>query len=81
MWASMPIPLSYAWAEGFPGFQGMNLEPFSPVGPSRISEEVNTVGRTHGEEDPPSIFRTGNATVARLLVRAMIPDALPGSTL
>ena len=74
-------PALYAWAEGYPGFQGMNLEPFSPVGPL-----THIGGGQHGRENewgggPTIDLPDGNATVARLLVRAMIPDALPGSTL
>ncbi len=74
-------PALYAWAEGYPGFQGMNLEPFSPVGPL-----AHIGGGQHGRENewgggPTIDLPDGNATLARLLVRAMIPDALPGSTL
>ena len=74
-------PALYAWAEGYPGFQGMKLEPFSPVGPL-----MHIGGGQHGRENewgggPTIDLPDGNATVARLLVRAMIPDALPGSTL
>ena len=74
-------PALYGWAQGYPGFQGMNLEPLPPVGPlSHIG------GGQHGRESewnpgPDLYFPDGNATVARLLVRAMIPDALPGSSL
>ena len=74
-------PALYAWAERYPGFQGMNLEPFSPVGPLTAHR-----GGQHGREaewdgGPTIDLPDGNATLARLLVRAMIPDALPGSTL
>ena len=74
-------PALYAWAQGYPGFQGMNLEPLSPVGPL-----AHIGGGQHGRENefderPDIYFPDGNATVARLLVRAMIPDALPGTTL
>ena len=74
-------PALYAWAQGYPGFSGMNLEPLPPVGPlSHLG------GGQHGRESewnhgPDLYFPDGNATVARLLVRAMIPDALPGSSL
>lgn len=74
-------PALYGWVQGYPGFQGMNLEPLPRVGPlSHIG------GGQHGRESEwnhgDDIFLPdGNATVARLLVRAMIPDALPGSTL
>ncbi len=74
-------PALYGWAQGYPGFQGMNLEPFSRVGPL-----AHIGGGQHGLESewnhgPNLYFPDGNATVARLLVRAVIPDALPGTTL
>ena len=74
-------PALYGWAQGYPGFQGMNLAPLSPVGPL-----AHIGGGQHGRENewderPDIHFPDGNATLARLLVRAMIPDALPGTTL
>ena len=74
-------PALYAWAQGYPGFQGMNLEP-NP----RVSPLTHLGGGQHGLESewnkgPDLYFPDGNATVARLLVRAMIPDALPGNSL
>lgn len=74
-------PALYAWAEGYPGFQGMDLEPFSPVGPL-----LHIGGGQHGRETatgggPYIELPDGNATIARLLVRRMIPEALPGSTM
>ena len=59
----------------------MNLEPLSPVGPL-----AHIGGGQHGRENewdegPDIYFPDGNATLARLLVRAMIPDALPGTSL
>ncbi len=74
-------PALYGWVQGYPGFQGMNLEPLSPVGPL-----AHIGGGQHGRENewderPDIYFPDGNATVARLLVRAMIPDALPGTSL
>tara|TARA_Y100000294_G_scaffold174676_1_gene193201 strand:- start:1748 stop:3007 length:1260 start_codon:yes stop_codon:yes gene_type:complete len=74
-------PALYGWAQGYPGFQGMNLEPLPRVGPlSQIG------GGQHGRESEWNhgddlYLPDGNATVARLLVRAMIPDALPGTSL
>jgi spermidine dehydrogenase len=74
-------PALNGWAQGYPGFQGMNLEPLPKVGPlSHIG------GGQHGRESEWNkgdhlFLPDGNATVARLLVRAMIPDALPGTSL
>ncbi|HUB03178.1 MAG TPA: NAD(P)-binding protein [Terriglobales bacterium] len=54
--------------EGFPGFQGMDLPK---------SHEVNP------ELDEPYIFHfpDGNASIARMLVRSLIPGSLPGHTM
>ena len=75
------LPALYAWAMGYPGFQQLDLQPFSRVGPL-----THIGGGQHGRErqfdgGPTIELPDGNATLARLLVRAMIPDALPGSTL
>jgi spermidine dehydrogenase len=52
---------------GYPGFKGMKLE-------SRPSG---------GERDEPYIFHfpDGNASIARLLARSLVPAAVPGSTM
>ena len=54
--------------EGFPGFKGMNLPK---------SHEENP------EQDEPYIFHfpDGNASIARMLVRSLVPGALPGHTM
>jgi len=75
------LPALYAWAMGYPGFQQLDLHPLSRVGPL-----THIGGGQHGRErqfsgGPTIELPDGNATLARLLVRAMIPDALPGSTL
>ncbi|WP_448652682.1 NAD(P)-binding protein [Pseudomonas fluorescens] len=58
-----------AYSVGFPGFGGMNLAP--------ISEEAAA------EMEEPYIyhFPDGNASVARLLVRDLIPGVAPGHTM
>ncbi len=75
------LPALYAWAMGYPGFQQLDLRPLSRVGPL-----THVGGGQHGRErefagGPTIELPDGNATLARLLVRAMIPEALPGSTL
>ena len=75
------LPALFAWAMGYPGFQQLGLQPLSRVGPL-----THIGGGQHGRErqfsgGPTIELPDGNATLARLLVRAMIPDALPGSTL
>jgi spermidine dehydrogenase len=60
---------AYACAgEGFPGFQGMSLPP---------RHEENA------EKDEPYIFHfpDGNASIARLLVRSLVPGSIPGHTM
>ena len=63
------------WGFGLPGFQGMNLTKgsirrmgFTPAG----YEDTGGSLRLH--------FPDGNATIARLLVRNLIPRAMPGNS-
>ncbi len=63
------------WGFGMPGFQGLKLAKgsiarmgFTPAG----YEDTGGSYRLH--------FPDGNATIARLLVRNLIPDAVPGRT-
>jgi spermidine dehydrogenase len=59
----------------YPGFQGMDLS--GPPGPGLGMEA------TRQDEKAPYIyhFPDGGASIARLLVRALIPGAAPGSTM
>jgi spermidine dehydrogenase len=54
--------------DGYPGFKGMNLP--------KTREE-------NPEQDEPYIFHfpDGNASIARMLVRSLLPDVLPGHTM
>ncbi|THF68734.1 NAD(P)/FAD-dependent oxidoreductase [Deinococcus sp. Arct2-2] len=65
-----------AWANGNPGFDGMKLgdQPDAAMSPS---------GRLIATDPDDYIyhFPDGNASVARLLVRSLIPAALPGKTM
>lgn len=63
------------WGIGLPGFKGMNLEPGSIA---RMGYTPAGFADTGGSETLH--FPDGNATVARLLVRNLIPAAVPGST-
>jgi spermidine dehydrogenase len=63
-----------AWGIGLPGFKGLRLAPgsipgmgFTPAGYADTGGSVDL----H--------FPDGNATIARLLVRRLIPQAVPGS--
>jgi spermidine dehydrogenase len=76
------VPAYYGWNSGYPGFQGLRLEP--------TPREVlyYEPGGAHGRENQARAseggrsihFPDGNATIARLLVRALLPEAVPGST-
>lgn len=71
-------PALFGWEMGQPGFAGLHLEPT----PNGVLAELAGVQHGRQVEAPgPSVhFPDGNATVARLLVRHLIPEALPGKT-
>ena len=62
-----------AWGLDLPGFDGLNLDPLPGKGMNRdaIPNEEAEKYFFH--------FPDGNASIARLLVRQLIPDAIPGS--
>ncbi len=64
--ASDMIPAASAWEIGLPGFAGLGL-------PEQPSPERNEPYIYH--------FPDGNASIARLLVRALIPGVAPGNTM
>ena len=72
------MPALYLWQMGYPGFQGLGLEP-TPL--DTLKDEP---GGQHGRQPPSGEaaihFPDGNATLARLLVRSLVPDAVPGRT-
>jgi spermidine dehydrogenase len=63
------------WGIGMPGFKGMKLEPGSIA---RMGYTPAGFADTGGSESLH--FPDGNATVARLLVRNLIPRAVPGGS-
>jgi spermidine dehydrogenase len=63
------------WAYRYPGFEGMNLDDKAT---SRMSFTAR--GDATPKEPYNYHFPDGNASVARLLMRALIPDAVPGRT-
>lgn len=69
------VPALDCWGMGYPGFAGLKL---SPGGPSlkRMGYTPAGYSTTGGSES--FHFPDGNASIARLLVRALIPDSLPG---
>ena len=72
-------PALFGWEMGQPGFESLHLEP-TPEGVL-----ADLPGPQHGRQKPDRggavHFPDGNATVARLLVRWLIPDAVPGTTM
>lgn len=77
------VPASYCREMGYPGFDGMGLD---EIPPNQLAYEP---GGQHGREnrvraesgDPDMYFPDGNATLARLLVRSLVPGAVPGSSM
>jgi spermidine dehydrogenase len=63
------------WALQFPGFKGLKLAP----GPHKRMG-YTPKGYASPREDYEFHFPDGNATIARLLVRRLIPASTPGST-
>jgi spermidine dehydrogenase len=73
------VPALFGWEMGVPGFAGLKLEPT----PDGVLADLP--GGHHGRQKASggggSIhFPDGNATLARLLVRWLIPEAVPGRT-
>ena len=84
MFQAMPHPLfgvgidavaaQDAWGFDLPGFDGLKLDPSPGKG-------MNRDAIPNAEADKYFFhFPDGNATIARLLVRKLIPDAIPGKT-
>jgi spermidine dehydrogenase len=76
------VPAYYGWNSGYPGFQGMKLVP------TPREQLIGEPGGAHGRENQARAseggraihFPDGNATIARLLVRSLIGEAVPGRT-
>jgi spermidine dehydrogenase len=64
-----------AFGLGFPGFQGMGLDAAPGVG-----QGLDAI-RSPEAEEYFLHFPDGNATLVRLLVRGLVPKAIPGSNL
>jgi len=63
-----------AWGLGLPGFDGMKLDPGPGRGMNRDA--------IHNEEAEKYFFHfpDGNASIARLMVRKLIPETIPGNS-
>jgi len=72
-------PALFAWQMGAPGFSGLLLEPT----PDGVLGELPGVQHGRQKEGGGAAvhFPDGNATIARLLVRWLIPEAVPGETM
>jgi spermidine dehydrogenase len=68
------VPAIDCWSLGYPGFQGMKLSKGDDPGLSATAKP---------KPDEPYIFHfpDGNASIARLLVRSLIPGSASGSTM
>ena len=62
------------WGLGYPGFEGMNLDP--APGPGMNRDAI----RNEEADNQFFHFPDGNASIARSLVRSLLPNAIPGAT-
>ena len=71
------VPALDCWGLEYPGFAGMRLKAGEP------SPGIGLTPKLEMNEAEPYIFHfpDGNASVARLLVRSLLPHALAGSTM
>jgi len=63
------------WGFGLPGFQGLKLRPIATDKMGYTPAGYLTTGGS-----PTFHFPDGNASIARLIVRRLIPEAIPGAT-
>jgi spermidine dehydrogenase len=68
------VPAQDAWGLELPGFDGLKLDPTPGKGMNRDAI------RNDEAEKYFFHFPDGNASIARLLVRKLIPEAIPGSS-
>jgi spermidine dehydrogenase len=71
------VPALDCWAIGFPGFAGMGLDR-TPNGGRLSFTALGEVTPNNGEYT--FHFPDGNASIARMLVRSLVPAAIPGHT-
>lgn len=68
------VPAQDAWGLGLPGFDGLNLASGPGMGMNRDAIRSEEAERYFFH------FPDGNASIARLLVRRLIPAAIPGNS-
>lgn len=75
------VPALFCWELGDnPGFKNLNLKPTEKISPTHhIAGSQH--GREHEYREPSIYFPDGNATITRMTVRHLIPDAIEGSTI
>lgn len=69
------VPALDCWAINFPGFQGLGLDRVPSKGLT-----FTALGEVTPQERYHFHFPDGNASIARMLVRSLIPGSIPGST-
>ncbi|MGA7909573.1 MAG: NAD(P)-binding protein [Candidatus Sulfotelmatobacter sp.] len=69
------VPALDCWAIHFPGFQGMALDRVPSKGLT-----FTALGEVTPQEEYRFHFPDGNASIARLLVRSLVPGSAPGNT-
>ena len=69
------VPALDCWAINFPGFQGLNLDRVPSKGLT-----FTALGEVTPQERYHFHFPDGNASIARMLVRSLIPASIPGNT-
>jgi len=77
------FPAWLAWLEGFPGFAGMDLGYGDEDSGEDGDEEYEESDEDGGEEyeERGFYFPDGNASIARLLIRKLIPGIAPGNSM
>jgi len=69
------VPALDCWAIHFPGFQGMGLDRVPSKGLT-----FTALGEVTPQEEFHFHFPDGNASIARMLVRSLVPGSAPGRT-
>jgi len=69
------VPALDCWAIHFPGFQGMGLDRVPSKGLT-----FTALGEVTPQEEYYFHFPDGNASIARMLVRSLVPGSAPGNT-
>jgi spermidine dehydrogenase len=69
------VPALDCWAIHFPGFQGMGLDRVPSKGLT-----FTALGEVTPQDEFHFHFPDGNASIARMLVRSLVPGSSPGNT-